>query len=270
MGYLKKYSSVPLLLIAGFLFSLYLSSCEKASEGEKNRPADIGSMSLIPAGEFILGNDNIDLSKIPDQLRKMKKWGEDQKPEQKMSLPAFYIDRYEVANEQFLKFKKQYSFPIGQEKLPAVNLNWHDAKAYCGSLGKRLPTEFEWEKAARGPRGLLFPWGGKFDPKKANTGFSKLSSATVGGAFPEDVSYYKVYDMAGNVSEWTSSWYNPYKGSQYKSPNFGETQKVSRGGSFQDMGHYELEIFSSTTFRYYNGPDEWAGDTGFRCAKSAE
>ncbi len=244
------------------------SSNGMSSPGNRsNLPSEV---ILIPAGEFIFGDDNPDLSTIPPQLQKVKKWGEDQKPQQKISLKAFYIDKYEVTNEQFQKFKKSYQFDVGKNDHPVSNINWFDAKAYCEWAKKRLPTEEEWEKAARGPDGNLYPWGNKFDKKKANTGFSKLSSTTPVGTFPGDKSFYNVYDMAGNVSEWTSNSYLPYKGSSYKSPSFEKKYKVSRGGSFQDMGHYELEIFSSSTFRYYNYPDDWAGDTGFRCVKDVK
>lgn len=285
MAFIKNYTITNILFIAISALTLGMLACEgppmdnktdnknfnnkgisKAKEKEKALPL---GMVLIPAGEFIFGNDNPDLSAIPFQLQNIRKWGEDQKPEKIINLPTFLIDQYEVTNEQYIKFNQNYLFPLGNHQNPAVNISWFSAKAYCGSLGKRLPTEMEWEKAARGPEGHSFPWGNTFDPKKANTGFSKLSSSSPVGTFPGDVGYYTVYDMAGNASEWTSSWYLPYEGSIYKSSNFGKTYKVTRGGSFQDMGHYELEIFSTTTFRYFNKPEEWAGDTGFRCAKDA-
>ena len=274
-----------LLLIILALLGMGITACNESSLDQtkskesfnENRQFREGvtegllqTMALIPEGEFLFGNDNPDTESIPLQLQKVRKWGKDQMPQQKIMLQAFYMDRYEVTNEQYRKFDRNHSFSLGNNGNPVVNVRWFKAKTYCESLGKRLPTEMEWEKAARGPNGNQFPWGNKFDPQKANTGFSKLSSTSPVGTFPGDASYYNVYDMAGNVTEWTYSWYQPYKGSDFKNSKFGLTYKVARGGSFQDMGHYELEIFSTTTFRYYNKPDEWGGDTGFRCAKDAQ
>lgn len=268
---IKKNPLISLkILLTIIIVSLGIEGCQESPSDRKKEDIDAPSMVRIPKGEFIFGNDSPDLTKIPLQLQKVKKWGQDQKPQQKTHLPAFYIDRYEVTNVQYKEFKKSYAFTLGKNDHPAANINWHDADKYCRALNKRLPTEMEWEKAARGPDGNLFPWGNKFDKNKANTGFSRLSSTTPVGTFPGDVSFYNVYDMAGNVSEWTSNWYLAYEGSEFKSSNFGKTYKVARGGSFQDMGHYELEIFSTTTFRYFNRPEEWAGDTGFRCAKDVK
>jgi serine/threonine-protein kinase len=275
---------ISLLLILASL-GMGITACSDSSLDQNNKIESLNenskfregatkglprSMALIPGEEFLFGNDNPDIKGIPLQLQKVRKWGRDQTPQQKINLPGFYMDRYEVTNEQYRKFDPNHSFSLGNNGNPVVNVSWFKANAYCEFLGMRLPTEMEWEKSARGPNANRFPWGNKFDQQKANTGFSKLSSTSPVGTFPGDVSYYNIYDMAGNVSEWTSSWYQPYKGSDFKNSKFGLTYKVSRGGSYQDMGHYELEIFSTTTFRYYNKPDEWGGDTGFRCAKDAK
>ncbi len=268
MAFIKNYIIRNISLVAITTLAMGMVSCQESSESEKTgKKIGPPGMVLIPTGDFMFGTNSPDLTTMPLQLQKVRKWGEDQKPQKKLYLDAFFIDQYEVTNEQYIKFDRDYPFPLGNHNNPAVNISWFKAKAYCESLGKRLPTEMEWEKAARGPEGRKFPWGNEFDPQKANTGFSKLSSSSPVGTFPEDVSYYNVYDMAGNVSEWTSSWYQRYADSKYKSSNFGKIYKVTRGGSFQDMGHYELEIFSTTTFRYFNRPEEWAGDTGFRCVK---
>lgn len=280
---IKKKNILAKILMTIILGSPFVMlSCQVSSDNENNgnsKPVsndfrsntnDHSTMALIPEGKFIFGNNHPDLSGIQPQLEKLRKWGEDQKPQQNIFLPAFYMDKYEVTHEQYQKFKKNHAFSDGKNNHPAVNVTWFDAKAYCESLGKRLPTEEEWEKAARGPEGNTFSWGNKFNKDKANSGFSKISSSAPVGTFPKDVSFYNVFDMTGNVSEWTSSWYQPYKGSKFKNTLFGENLKVSRGGSFQDMGHYELEIFSTSTFRYFNKPEEWAGDTGFRCAKDVK
>ncbi|MCR4303501.1 MAG: formylglycine-generating enzyme family protein [Gallionella sp.] len=154
-----------------------------------------------------------------------------------------------------------------RDKLPASNVTWHDANDFCRWRGGRLPSEAEWEKAARGPQGLEFPWGNEWDLKKINTGAKAEDEDVVtepGGAYPGDRSYYGVYDMAGNVSEWVSDWYKPYPGADFLSQFFGEKHKVVRGGE-AGIGHYTLSHFFRGASRGHADP-AIPSSSGFRCA----
>ena len=213
-------------------------------------------MVVIPEGPFWMGLDT-----LPPNTP----WGqEDAHPKHQVTLPAYFIDRYEVTYGDYLRFDETHRIPGRHPDAPVTDVTWNDADSYCRAVGKRLPTEAEWEKAARGTDGRIYPWGNDFDPQKANIG----KAPRPGGAFPDDRSPYGVFDMAGNVSEWTDSWYRPYPGSTHRSPNYGIFQKVVRGGSFNAQRHFADEMFIQTTFRNYNRPNISGPDNGFRCAKS--
>lgn len=213
-------------------------------------------MVLIPAGFFEMGLDDLP----PDSP-----WGqENAKPKHRVLVPGFFIDRYEVTYGDYMKVDKTHILENYPKNIPVTMVTWRDADRYCSALGKRLPTEAEWEKAARGKDGRIYPWGNTFDPEKSNIG----KTPKVGGSFPEDKSPYGVFDMAGNVSEWTDSWYRPYPGNTYKSPGYGIFQKVVRGGAFNANRHFADEMFAQVTFRNYNRPHIAGSDNGFRCARS--
>jgi iron(II)-dependent oxidoreductase len=238
---------------------------------------DSSLMVLIPEGEFLMGNSDKD-----DNLY-------DEHPLHKVHLDAFWIDCYEVTNRVYKRFvdetghrvplvnaewAKPYnwidaSYPPGKDDCPVVLVSWEDATAYAAWAGKRLPTEAEWEKAARG--GLEqkpYPWGHKIKEKHANyftTITSKNIMKPVGTFLPN---LYGIYDIVGNVWEWCYDWYDAtyYRVSPYKNPQ-GPPQgfyRVFRGGAWINR---EEQLRCSERAR--NVPDYCSYIIGFRCALSS-
>ncbi len=258
------------LVIVCFSLALCIGACAKKEEPAAQQAAapaaptvTPGEMVLIPAGEFIFGSS--------------EEKGNPTSPEQKINLPAFWIDKYEVTNAEFLDFaiKKSYQgegakegkdwrqfFTPDKAKYPVLYITWNDAKAYCESLGKRLPTEEEWEKAARGTDGRRYPWGNDWEPTKSNTYESGLRNPTGVGEFP-DISPYGVHDMLGNVQEWTASWYKAYKGNTKRDENYGERFRVLRGASARIYGS-RAHLWDRSAYL----PNSLY-DFGCRCAKDA-
>ena len=238
-------------------------------------PSRLGSspnpVILIPAGDFIMGTND----RLPDEG-----------PEHTVYLPAFYIDKYEVTNLQYKQFIdadnrkspshfRNRTYPEGKADHPVTFVNWHDAEAYCQWANKRLPTDAEWEKAARGTDGRIFPWGNEFDVNKANTpvrweALMQNGDTTPVGSFASGISPYGLYDMSGNVWEWTSSWYQPYPGNQHKTENYGETYKVLKGGSWWDCSFYKCGISAPGYNRAFFLQGTRNKSFGFRCAKDNE
>ncbi len=223
----------------------------------------LSNMILIPAGEFTMGSNE---------------WWPKCQPEHKRTVKAFYIDKYEVTNKKYKKFveatKRQLpanwpkgEIPKGKANHPVVFVNWYDANDYCKWEGKRLPTEVEWEKAARGTDGRTFPWGNKFDAKKGNMPQLGKGDTMPIGSFENGKSPYGLYDMAGNVFEWTSDWFKPYPGNTHPDENYGEKYKVVRGGSWYDCTYYKCGISAPTYNRIFFNPYTTNNNFGFRCAK---
>jgi formylglycine-generating enzyme required for sulfatase activity len=160
---------------------------------------------------------------------------------------------------------------------PVVGLNWHEAEAYCRWLSAvtkhafRLPAEMEWEKAARGPsatsgHGREYPWGDDYAPNLGNTSESHLYTTTPVGMFPEGVSAYGVFDLAGNVWEWTADWYQVYGGGKPEaSADFGKRFRVFRGGSWYSR-HKDMRCARRDKFL----PISYDTDLGFRLLAPAE
>ena len=238
------------------------------------------AMVLIPAGEFIMGSAKLDTENKAREFGYSQPWYVDEHPQRKVNLPAYYIDQFEVNNAAFAKFMlttargntKMLSEQIPKQPpawadQPVANIVWQYAYDYCAWAGKRLPSEAEWEKAARGTDGRDYPWGNAWDAQRANAGGG--SGVLPVGSFANGVSPYGVHDMAGNVSEWVQDWYQPYPGADFKSQWYGETHKVVRGGGWGGIGHYAVPYFYRTSFRDYEQPARAFNDIGFRCAKDA-
>ena len=250
-----------------------LSATDKRFIGAQyGRPAQSSGMVLIPAGEFRMG------SNAPEAQN-------NERPVHTVYVDAFYMDKYEVTVRQYKQFLRATGhralpnwvpeyFPT--DRHPVVGVSWHDAMAYAAWAGKRLPTEAEWEKAARGGvSGQKYPWGNAIDPSKANYFGWNGGTTPVGQYAPNG---YGLYDMAGNVSEWCLDEYD--KGFYARSPrsnpiaggtiagvihNFTnvKTERVLRGGSW-DLGLRYLRVAS----RAGQTPSDAYVSIGFRCARA--
>ena len=255
---------------------------KQAFQLEKIDPSD---MILIPAGKFIMGTNDEEQQLVTRQLGggeliEHPRWFLSEKPQRDVHVESFYIDKFEVTNAAYQKFIDATGYhaprhwenrkhPEGEDNLPVVYVNWKDAAAYCRWAGKRLPTEIEWEKAARGTDARIWPWGNVFDITKCNVESWEGSGAKPVGNYPECVSPYGVYDMAGNVWEWTDSWYDAYPGSTFTSKEFGQKFRVLRGGSWF---YYDSlnPIGARTPSRDIGTENHLSYIVGFRCAIGAD
>ena len=308
-------------LVSRLLFFLVSYVTSSASIAKSD-----GDMILIPAGEFVMGSNQVDKKNNWKQYGSREPWYLNEHPEQKVYLDNFYIDRYEVTNRAFMAFvkvdndrmpeywldngyayqlkkEKLFSLPVEQlrhlaanvfkfdvdnqqqskaelidrmkkrwlsfDALPVTHVSWKDADKYCRFLKKRLPTEAEWEKSARGENGNEFVFGKQWLKGKSNVGEEEWTFGVAPvGSYPQDRSPYGVFDMAGNAYEWVDDWYKPYDGSRYDSPAFGQRYKVVRGSGFGKDGHYFLIHYQRASYRTYLFPHDRKPGQGFRCAKS--
>lgn len=252
-------------------------------------PSPPARMNFVFAGEFTMGSPEGEGS-------------DDEHPPHTVYLDAFHIDPYEVTNEQFVEFVAATDYRTAAEETgwgwvwrdeglkevkgadwrhphgpdssiedkmdyPVVQLSWNDAVAYCQWVGKRLPTEAEWEKAARGIDGRKYPWGNEApDKTKLNYDWN-VGDMTEVGSYANGAIFYSAYDMAGNVWEWVADWYDadyyskaPEQNPQ--GPDSGE-ERVQRGGGWGDDAYYVR-----TTARGRRPPDFACNVVGVRCAAS--
>ncbi len=224
----------------------------KAPEPAARLELPSGNMLLVPAGEFIYGKDN-----------------------RRGTLPAFYMDQTEVTNAAYRKFCEATARPnppnpawdrdyfLSKGGYPVVNVTWDDAVAFAQWAGKRLPAELEWEKAARGTDGRIYPWGAEFDAGKANLGVTKPggpASPMPVGSFPGGASPGGMLDMAGNVWEWVADAYGTAAG-------MGPEDRVLKGGGFRRGSAPGANTEAAAFFHEFGPRAARADSVGFRCAR---
>lgn len=247
----------------------------------KEQWQELDSTVLVPAGKFLMGTDlkNADTASHPQHT---------------VMLNAYRIDKYLVTNAQYARFIaatghrppsdwKNGKIQQGSLLYPVTLVNWYDASAYAKWTGKRLPTEAEWEKAARGTDGRRWPWGNEMDPARLNT-YYNVGSATNVTTYTNGASPYGVFDMAGNVDEWVEDDFLPYKGTDAPKDVF--QGKVARVLSAEDQamklsdmvpvnrqykvlrgGSWKGDPFSTASYhRDYSWPNYASDFYGFRCA----
>jgi formylglycine-generating enzyme required for sulfatase activity len=315
-----------------FCFALTGGIACSAENQAAGKPADDG-MVLIPAGEFTMGSNKEENEAMWRGANALNPYGfeerlyVDEHPAHKVTLSAFMMDKYEVANARYRDFAiaTKHGIPLSwtwngyhfsnellaslplenlrqvasenfkldmdvtnmtqkallaelkkiqvtRHPLPVTTVTWPDADAYCHWAGKRLPTEAEWEKAARGPQGFEYPWGNDWDPKKINTKADiPVAPYSAVGSFPGDKSGYGVYDMAANVTEWVADWYDAYPGAPASDNEYyGKIERVVRGG-MSSTGHYDaLSLMFRAARRDHLPPETVLVDLGFRCAKDVK
>ena len=260
---IKPQSKFSLPLTKKYPISYPLAANENIKIRE-DIPTNTGSMVLIPGGEFIMGSN--------------ERW-DDEAPEYIESVEKFYIDAYEVTNAEYEKFtydtKREVPYhwsngkvPKNKKNHPVIYVNWYDAEGYCKWEGKRLPTEQEWEKAARGESGNIYPWGNTWTIDKSNHPYKGSTGTEPVGSYPNGTSPYGLYDMSGNVWEWVDSFYLPHPGNNINRGEYGTDKRVLKGGSWFDCLSYGCGLSAPTFNRSFFTPEVRNNSFGFRCAKS--
>lgn len=286
------------------------------------------NMVFVPEGLFLMGSTRKDIERLLELDQNVDGNRFDNEiPQREVSIRAYFIDKYPVTNAEYKKFivsggyiTREYwsdrgwqhisqsnpaenkgldSIMDGESDCPVVTVSWYEAEAFAKWSGKRLPTEAEWEKAARGSDGRTYPWGNEFNKEMLNCAEARIERPTSVMKYPQGKSVYGCFDMAGNVWEWTADWYD----SEYYSnapgndprgptvaeenPYFGEPEnvgvsiydenpsggamvlsgcKVLRGGSWNGSGLIHIRCAN----RDYDEPAFKNDTIGFRCARSVD
>ncbi len=259
---------------------------------------------LISPGAFIMGTD---IEPFYGSTLAQSRYAKlDEAPIRVVFLDPYLIDCYPVTNAEYGEFVQAtgHSPPIHWEKgkfppesanLPVVYVSWDDASAYAQWAGKQLPTEAEWEKAARGADGRIYPWGNEFDSQLADAGEVEEGAGPVSDAdgshrrTPAEppttaqllvgystpvgtcaalASPYGVHEVAGNVWEWTSDWYHPYNGNPNRNRNYWKKHKVLRGGSWLEVRDQTAKQYFRCANRLHTTPQYTANNIGFRCVRT--
>ena len=267
-----------------FTFGVFVLPLSGWAQNTTDNPLE-GEMILINSGHIIFGTNKKDEIAEALSLGIPKPWYADETPRQKIFLKGFYIDTFEVTNERYKKYVddlgavspanwENNDFLEGKNKEPVTWVTWFDAANFCQWAKKMLPTEKQWERAAKGTKGNEYPWGNEYQSSIANLSKragSKNKPVTV-GSFPKSVSKEGVHDLVGNVWEWVADDYRPYKGSTYKNNYYDSGYKILRGHSASDIGHFPgamyanaIKMFARSGYRQFANPDEPGPDVGFRC-----
>ncbi len=246
---------------------------------------DLTSVVTIPAGPFLMGTNSARSDKY-------------NQPQFEVLMPEYQIDKYPVTQAEFARFVVTTkhrppldwvdgTIPTSELLYPVTMVTWYDARDYCVWEGKRLPTEAEWEKAARGTDGRRWPWGNAMDADKLNT-YYHVGSSTEVMTYKNGVSPYGVFDMAGNVSEWTNSDFRPYEGSDATADVFQPKKMQALSGADRGMkvadlvvvdgvykvrrgGSWKSDPFSTSSYhRNFSFPYYASDFFGFRCANDAQ
>ena len=245
-----------------------------AAAAEQAPPPPSPGMVLIPAGEFQMGRAK---TTVDDEKGMRPLILRDDRPVHAVKLNAYWMDAKEVSHAEYAKFVASAGHPAPRHWMqgempperadhPVYNVDWHDAKAYCEWAGKRLPTEAEWERAARGGlEGKEYPWGDEgVNPERARYNTPLGPGPT--GKLPKNG--FGLHDMAGGVSEWTADWFDRtyYERSPAENPKGPEEglYKIIRGGAWSDSPA-RLKVH----FRNWVRPDQKTPNIGFRCVKDA-
>jgi formylglycine-generating enzyme required for sulfatase activity len=218
-------------------------------------------MALVPAGCFEMGSTDEQIDYVVSLGAYRTDLADEQPAHEVCFEVPFWIDVYEVTNQQFGSLGCSYwSWRPSQ---PRNCIEWTDSLAHCKARGARLPTEAEWEYAARGPNGLLYPWGNEFIADNVVYTFNSGQIVWDVGSKPDGVSWIGAYDLSGNMWEWVSDWYGAYSSDRQvnpQGPSSGE-YRVLRGGSWNDGS-----IGARSTYRFGSNFSDLR--TGFRCALS--
>ncbi len=236
-------------------------------------PAADPSMAFIPAGDYSRGRS---YEWADGKLVYSPTAHQDDRPVKTLIIDAFYLDQAEVTNQRYAAFAKATRhrtpyhwrngvLPQGKDQFPVVNVSWNDAAAFCAWDGKRLPTEAEWERAARGiAERQTYPWGDR-EPTPADARYGADAPVPV---CTKARNYFGLCDMIGNVWEWCSDWYGRayYAESPDRNPQGPSTglYRVLRGGSWFD----QPPLFLTNSYRSWARASERSATIGFRCARS--